>query len=154
MLGFAIAGFGDYGCQRWIERKTPTDDRRTLELAGYRALVLAPLLFLYFPALERLVPGASVGRVLSRVALDTAFASPFVISLTFAITSGLRGDLGQLPTRWRQHFVDTWVLGACYWPFIHSLNFRFVAAPHQGLVAHVASVYWMAVLSYQSSRKL
>ena len=153
-LGFGIATSGDALCQLALEGRPALDAARTLHMGLVRSLLMAPLLFHYFPLLSRALPGTSWPRVAGRVALDSLLASPAVTVATFAAFSALQGRPEDALPRVRAQLLPTWATGLCYWPFIHLLNFRFVAAPHQALVAHCASVPWNVVLSYRSNLRL
>ena len=150
-LGFCIATGGDLACQLAVEKRPAPDLLRTLHMGLVRAFLMAPILYHYFPALARALPGSSWPRVAGRVALDSALASPAVTVATFAAFSALQGRPGDALPRIQAQLLPTWATGLCYWPFIHLANFRFVAAPHQALVAHCASVPWSMVLSYRAN---
>lgn len=152
-LGGAIAAVGDVICQHFVEARAldALDARRVGEMATVRALFMAPFLTFYFPWLARTVPGTSWPRVLARVALDQAVGAPLTIAGTFAASSALRGRPGDAPARIRQQLLPTWQTGACFWPFVHLLNFRFLPPAAQPLLAHCVSVPWNAVLSLRSN---
>jgi hypothetical protein len=156
LLGGAIAGFGDVACQTLVEG-TPLralDARRTGEMAFVRAFLMTPFLTWYFPFLARTMPGTTWPRVVARVALDQAVGAPVTIAGTFVATSVLRGRAGDAPARVEAQLVPTWRTGACFWPFVHLINFKLVAPTRQPLVAHVCSVPWNAVLSYRANAAL
>lgn len=150
-LGCVIASVGDVLCQRYMEEREEINWRRTAEMGVIRALVMAPFLHVYFPLLAKTVPGTSMPRVLARVGLDQVLGSPISISLIFGAAAVLQGRVDTLPTRLEEQMPATWRAGASYWPFVHAVNFRLVPVPHQALVAHVASVWWNAVLSYRAN---
>jgi hypothetical protein len=64
----------------------------------------------------------------------------------------LKGDISKSLDTINGQFYDTWLTGMSYWPFIQMVNFRFVSLKNQPLVAHFASVYWNAALSYYSNK--
>ena len=152
-LGCVIAGSGDAICQVQ-EGSGPLDYRRVCELGLVRGLVHAPMLYLYFPWLQRLLPGTSWPRVCGRVCLDSLVGSPVTLCVLFAATSTLKGRPQEAVERVRTQLLPTWYLGLHYWPAVHLLNFRFIPAPHQGLVAHFASVWWMIQVSAAANRRL
>ena len=153
-LGFSIAVTGDAACQHLVEGAPSLNPRRLLDMGLVRSLLMAPVLFFYFPLLAKTLPGSSWPRVVGRVAIDAAVASPLVTCATFAAFSALQGKPEDAVPRIQSQLLPTWATGLCYWPFIHLANFRFVAAPHQALVAHCASVPWNVVLSYRSNIRL
>ena len=119
-----------------------------------RALIMAPFLQAYFPWLSRLVPGTTPPQVLKRVLADQAIGAPVSISMIFATACLIRGEPESIVPRIKSQLLPTWQSGAMYWPFVHSINFRYVPVPSQPLVAHVASVWWNVVLSYRANVKL
>lgn len=153
VLGFTIAGLGDVACQIYFERQ-PWNARRTMEMGVIRAVVMAPFLQLYFPFLSRLVPGTTMTQVFKRVLADQIIGSPVSISLIFAAACLVRGQPDHILPRIENQLLPTMLNGAMYWPFVHSLNFRFVPVLHQPVVAHVASLWWNAVLSYRANIKI
>lgn len=152
--GFVIASVGDYICQRYFEGDKPYDARRTLELGVIRAFVMAPFLSVYFPWLNSLMPGASTPRVATRVLIDQCVGSPVSISMIFGAVCLLQATPEAFVPRVQQQLIPTWQAGAMYWPFVHAINFKFVPVAHQPLVAHAASLWWNAVLSYRANMKL
>lgn len=153
--GLVIASAGDVACQHWLEPPgTPFNARRTLDMGLIRALVLAPLLQVYFPFLSWLVPGRTLPRVLLRVLADQAIGSPLTICLTFAASGVLKGDVAGILPRVSSQLLPTMWAGAQYWPFVHTANFLYVPVGHQALFAHVMSVWWNAVLSYRANKRL
>ena len=154
-LGFVIAGTGDFLCQVQEGRGlADLDQRRVGELALVRALVVAPMLYVYFPWLTSLCPGTAWPRVIARVGLDSVLGAPISLAVIFTATSALKGRPMEAGDRMRDQLVPTWVRGISYWPFVHLLNFRFVGPAHQGLVAHFASVYWMVLISAATNKEL
>jgi hypothetical protein len=155
-MGFGLASGGDVACQVLLEKRPLSEVawRRTLDMGVIRAGVMAPFLQLYFPFLSRLVPGTTMPQVLKRVVADQLIGAPVSICLIFFAAACLRGDPASVVPRLEQQMVPTWQSGATYWPFVHSLNFRFVPVAHHAVVAHVASIWWNVVLSYRANIKL
>jgi hypothetical protein len=154
-LGFVIAGVGDVVCQRLEGAPlAELDARRVAELSAVRALVNAPLLHVYLPWLASLCPGTSLARVGARVVLDSVLGSPVNLCLIFAATSTLKGRPLETGARIQEQLLPTWLKGVTYWPFVHFVNFRFFSTAHQGLVAHLASVWWMVLVSRASNAQL
>jgi hypothetical protein len=152
-LGFVIAGVGDAACQLVVEGRAPAalDARRVLNLALVRAFVMAPFLHVYFPWLSRLVPGSSLAQVAKRVAADQLLGPPLSLPLVFGAAALLQGRPASALPRLQEQLLPTWASGLCYWPLVHSYNFRRVPVASQPLFAHLASVPWNMVLSYRSN---
>jgi hypothetical protein len=90
--------------------------------------------------------------VLKRVLIDQAVGSPIAITLVFTGKAILaRSPLSAKDTI-QNHLLDTWAVGLQYWPFMHTINFRFVPLLYQPMYATFASLYWNAVLSYYTNK--
>lgn len=147
--GWVTASIGDVVCQAL--EGGPFSARRTAEMALVRAGFMAPFLTLYFPLLARSAPGPSFRAVSTRLFLDQAVGAPVTICATFALTAALQGHPETAAQRIREQLLPTWSVSVCYWPIVHSWNFRAVPVMHQPLVAHVASLAWQAFLSYRTN---
>lgn len=128
------------------------DKKRTLDMSLIRAFVITPFVMKWYQILPKISPGLSLKSVLVRILLDQLIGSPTVISLVFVASAILKGDVWKCLDTFRFQFADTYFAGMGYWPFVHTINFRFVPLKHQPLFAHFASVYWNAVLSYYSNK--
>ena len=106
---------------------------------------MAPFLHVYFPLLNRLIPGSAPLQVAKRVVADLSIAPPITLPLVFGTSAILQGKPETAWPRIQQQLVPAWMNGALYWPVIHSFNFRLVAVANQPLVAHIASVPWNMV---------
>jgi hypothetical protein len=120
-------------------------------MAAIRALIITPFVLQWYPFLTRLCPGPSVWRVMGRVAVDQSIGAPIVISMVFTANAVLNREVSSLGQRLREQLLVTWAAGLRYWPVVHSITFGLVPLQHQPLFAHVASVYWNAVLSYYAN---
>jgi hypothetical protein len=154
VTGFVTAAAGDIYCQMMVER-SPLNLRRTAEMGGIRAVIVAPLLHFYFPWLFHFFPGKSYIQVLKRVAADQCFGSPLNIAIVFISSGILRGQSHDfIRQRIHNQWFPTWQRGLTFWPFVHILNFRFVPLHNQPIVSHLASVYWQVVLSNRTNMQL
>lgn len=163
--GFLIAAIGDVCCQKFLEKKKVCvsiesqvvdspwqwDYRRSAELGVIRACVITPFITFWYPFVVRASPGMTLASVLGRVVVDQSVGSPVVITMVFVGKSLIRGDLSTCWDRMKDQFGKTWLTGFKYWPIVHLFTFSVVPPIHRPLFAHIASVYWMAQLSYFSS---
>jgi len=46
----------------------------------------------------------------------------------------------------------TWATGACFWPAIMTLNFRFVPLSHRPLVGSLAGSFWSVYMALQANK--
>lgn len=167
--GFTIAAAGDIICQ-YYEQKYDTksitksttkadtqhvkyDWARVFEMGLIRAAVIVPFITVWYPFLVYASPGSSFVRVLGRVVIDQSIGSPTVVALVFVSHACYIGDPLSSINRIYSQGGYAWAAGLQYWPFIHTFNFGLVPLRHQALVAHLASLYWNAILSYYSNRE-
>jgi hypothetical protein len=166
--GFTIAAAGDVVCQYYEQKLDKTriksaesieisavkyDWIRALEMGVIRAVVIVPFITVWYPFLIYACPGSTIPRIIGRVAIDQSIGSPSVIVLVFVSHACLHGDPWSSIDRIYKQGGNAWAAGLQYWPFIHTINFGLVPLRHQALVAHVASLYWNAILSYYSYKE-
>jgi hypothetical protein len=156
-MGFILATVGDIGCQMIEDNKKYINDldmTRSIKMGLIRAFAISPFIHVYYPWLERISPGKSAFRVLSRVVLDQIVGSPIVIIIVLGVNSFISKTEDQSSAAiMGDKFLNAWRKGVQFWPFIHSINFSFVPLPHRPLVAHFASIYWNYVLSYYANSR-
>eukprot|EP01036_Dinobryon_divergens_P033722 gene33722-43580_t len=135
VTGFVVATIGDFSAQKYSQQFEITEPAidyvRAVEMGFIRATVITPFIVLWYPLLQKFFPGASAVAVIGRVITDQLIEENF-----------------------QNKLFTTWITGLQYWPIIHTVNFGFIPSLHQPLFAHVASVYWNAVLSYYAFRTL
>jgi hypothetical protein len=168
-MGFMIAGTGDLVCQRYFEyprllerlRKKKGDSssisfewdkKRSFQMGFIRAAVITPFVLFWYPFITALSPGRSFFSILGRIVLDQSAGGPLVIGLVFSTNAFLNNQLSSVRQQIIDQFYITWVSGLKYWPFVHIITFGVLPPIYQPLFAHVASVYWNAILSFYSNQ--
>jgi hypothetical protein len=176
VAGFFLAFGGDIFCQYEFEsgkgalgiykdpEKAKTwawNEARSWELGVLRATLLGPWTHFYYPWLARVIPGKDLKHAAGRAFLDQFVGSPVVINLVFFgsdIYNKKYNDLNNLANNFKgtcNKLQDqgpmAWLGGAKFWPIVHTFNFRFIPAAHQPMFAHVASIYWNAILSFYNN---
>jgi hypothetical protein len=180
VTGFLIAFSGDIACQSYFESKNPKvsasllqsgsnnsyvrdvtsrsvhqpkkyDFNRAGKMGMIRAVIITPLTQYWYTVLLWTFPGASLYRVLCRVALDQAVGCPVVIVLVFYAKAILDGQPGSAAATITSNLLSTWRCGLQYWPFVHTINFGLVPPLYQPLFSSFASLYWQVVLSYYAN---
>ena len=175
----SVAGsmlIGDTACQ-YIGRDTPTpppspplhsplpslsflsphlppllspDRSLTMLLTGF--CISGPWSFLVLSASERLFPGTAMRQVLSKVAMNGLIA-PVGISLAFTTIALLEGrGWERAKQKVQGDLGSTWLTGALYWPFISTLNFRFVPFQWRPLFSGMAGAVWSTYMSAQAHK--
>lgn len=157
-LGALFAVFGDQACQRFVEGQSPTDKRRSLNIALVRFFFAMPWILFWFPVLQRLSPGTDNLSVAKRVLMDLSVGTPVMVFIVFFGTGLLTGQLFQDPTktvqRFREQFWATWAKGVSFWSWFHFFITYRAPEIYRPLVSIIGSAYWNAVLSYSATRKI
>ena len=127
------------------------DRSLTMLLTGF--CVSGPWSFLVLSASERLFPGTAMRAVLSKVATNGLIA-PVGISLAFTTISLLEGRGWESAKQKVQGDLgSTWLTGALYWPFVSTLNFRFVPFQWRPLFSGMAGAVWSTYMSNQAHKQ-
>jgi hypothetical protein len=153
--GFIIASIGDLIAQKFFVSNKNTnkiDFLRSLKMGTIRALLITPFILKWYKFLAFLFPERSTIKILCRLFIDQLIGSPVVITLTFIGKALFQFEFFSLFQVWCSQFLNAWLAGLRFWPFVHFVNFTFVPIMHQPLFAHIASLYWTAILSFYSSQ--
>lgn len=127
---------------------------RSMKMGLIRAFVITPFVMFWYPFVTALSPGQTLLRILRRVFIDQCTGAPICIILVFLANALLNNELQNVGLQLQQQLYITWVTGLKYWPFVHIITFGVIPPPMQPLFAHFASVYWNAVLSFYSNKKV
>ena len=127
---------------------------RSVKMGLIRAFVITPFVMFWYPFVTAIAPGQTLFLVLRRVFVDQCTGAPICIILVFLANALLNNDLKNVSLQLQQQLYITWLTGLKYWPFVHMITFGVIPPPIQPLFAHFASVYWNAVLSFYSNKKV
>ena len=74
--------------------------------------------------------------------------APIGICLIFTSVTLLKGQsLRDAKTKVKTDLPRTYIAGACYWPFVSFINFRFVPLDYRPFLASVAGAIWNIYIS-------
>jgi hypothetical protein len=133
------------------------DRKRTFDMGTVRSLLVAPFLFFWYRALNKIVIGGRIANLFGRLFIDQTVGGPIVIALVFSGNHLLQWpdfSVQRTCTDLAERGLSTWLKGLQYNPFVNCLNFAFIPLPYQPLVAHCTAIYWTAILSYYSNMGL
>jgi hypothetical protein len=154
---------GDIVCQCLEHRTTSIGDTfslfdvkvdwsRTSRMCLTGAFVSGPWSFGQYQVFERFIPGTTTAAVVKKVAAAAA-AAPIGISLMFTSVLLLQGKkYNDVQHKLQNDLVDTWAIGALYWPFVLGLNFKFVSLARRPLVGALAGSAWNVYTAYQANK--
>jgi hypothetical protein len=129
------------------------DPRRSRRMAVTGLFVQGPWSHLQYQLLEVVAAGTSNRAVLTKVAIG-AITAPLSISMTFSSIGLQKGHtFQQIKEKIQRDVPDTWMTGACYWPFIMTMNFKFVSLANRPLVGSLAGSFWSVYMAYQANKK-
>ena len=154
----ASMGIGDLVCQSleqdfWNNGfdSISIDVERTGRMCVTGALVSGPWSHFQYQIFERLVPGTSGLQVAKKV-FGAAALAPVSISLMFSSVLLLQNKADQIQTKLEMDVLETWGVGALYWPFVLSLNFRYVPLHHRPLVGAFAGSFWNVYTAFKANK--
>ena len=64
----------------------------------------------------------------------------------------LQNKADQIQTKLEMDVLETWGVGALYWPFVLSLNFRYVPLHHRPLVGAFAGSFWNVYTAFKANK--
>jgi hypothetical protein len=128
------------------------DSERTKRMGITGLCVQGPWTHLNYTVLEHYFAGTAMRAVLSKVACG-ALVAPLSISMTFSSIGWLQGKpMSAVQDKIVQDMPQTWATGACFWPAIMTLNFRFVPLSHRPLVGSLAGSFWSVYMAFQANK--
>ena len=149
-------GLGDVVCQflEQSDQETATIDlKRTSRMFVTGFFVSGPWNHCQYQLLERFAPGNAGLTVLKKVLASAALA-PISISLMFATVLSLQNRSDEIPNKLQDDLMQTWTVGAAYWPFVLGLNFMYVPLQHRPLVGAAAGSLWNVYNSFQANKSI
>ena len=148
-------GLGDVVCQfiEQCDQDTATiDTARTARMFVTGAFVSGPWNHVQYQLLEKLVPGNAASAVAKKV-IGAAALAPISISLMFTSVLCLQNKSDQVQDKLQSDLFQTWGVGAAYWPFVLTANFKYVALQHRPLVGAFAGSFWNVYTAFQANKE-
>lgn len=135
------------------------DRSRTMQCAGYGAVVTGPLIALWYPFLDRLCSRHKIAlkyglwaAPLAKVAADELIMEPPTLVLFFGYMNACEGgNLQDFKTKVETQFFPSWFTSMAVWPIVLLGTFRFLSVPVQAPVINVCCVVWDAFLSHRNA---
>eukprot|EP00095_Tigriopus_kingsejongensis_P003052 maker-scaffold101_size371023-snap-gene-0.25 protein:Tk03052 transcript:maker-scaffold101_size371023-snap-gene-0.25-mRNA-1 annotation:"PREDICTED: uncharacterized protein LOC100882334" len=121
----------------------------------YGGLFHGPLVHFWLQAAAKTFPGNAMRQVLKKVLVDQLIFAPIALTCFYVGLSALEfKSADYVVEEWREKFAKTWMVGACIWPFLQGINFRFVPPQHRPLYVGIMGFFWTTLLAYWKSEKL
>ncbi|CAF1206613.1 unnamed protein product [Rotaria sordida] len=126
---------------------------RSLIMCTSAVLVSTPYSFTLARTVERIFPGKQSIQIAKKM-LSNIVMAPIGISLVFTSITLLKGQsLSDAQEKVSKDMPRTLFAGACYWPFVSFLNFRFVPLDFRPLVGSAAGTVWNIYMSSVANKQ-
>ena len=146
-------GFSDPSTFLSSSAKGQWDRERTKRMMVTGAFVQGPWTHLNYHLLEKYFAGTSARAIMCKVGTG-ALVAPFSISLTFTSIGLQQGKpFSLIQDKIAKDMPATWATGALYWPFVMTMNFRFVSISNRPLVGSTAGAFWSVYMAVQANKK-
>eukprot|EP01026_Neomeris_dumetosa_P028296 TRINITY_DN2290_c0_g1_i6.p1 TRINITY_DN2290_c0_g1~~TRINITY_DN2290_c0_g1_i6.p1 ORF type:complete len:321 (+),score=25.32 TRINITY_DN2290_c0_g1_i6:44-1006(+) len=154
-----LNGLGDYICQQLVEVNTGLDIRRLLTFTLLGAIYVAPLLHLWYGALNRLISAQGLVPGIQRMAMDQFFWAPLFVGVFMGILTVVQAlpqlvQMSDVSAKLKQDWFGTVKLNWTLWVPAQTLNFWLVPPNLQVLMANITAIIWNVILSYTAHKKV
>ncbi|KAK9088742.1 hypothetical protein Scep_027824 [Stephania cephalantha] len=125
---------------------------RSLRMGSYGFLLYGPGSFAWYQYLDRSLPKHTLQNMLLKVLLNQIVLGPCVIAVVFAWNDFWKGNLSELPKKYKNNALPTLFYGFRFWIPASVLNFWVI--PLQARVAFMStcSIFWNFYLSSTMSK--
>jgi len=115
----------------------------------YGALFHAPLVFNWLRLAGRLFPKDTVSHLAAKVLMDQTMFAPVALSAFYIGLATLEGkDNEEIYKEWKTKFPNTWAISVFVWPFLQTINFKFVPVPLRAIYVGFFSFFWTTFLAF------
>jgi protein Mpv17 len=148
-----LFGAGDLMTQTQFEKKSEIDLPRFGRMVAWGGL-FAPLAHVWYGALDRMIPGAGVTVVASKVIADQLTWTVFINCAFFWSTTVMEtGDSNLGIKAIQDKLWPTLKVNWVVWPVLQTINLGFVPLEYRLLYINIASLFWSAYLSKMAATK-
>lgn len=135
------------------------DTTRTVQCASYGAIVMGPLLAVWFPFLDKLCIrfkmaakygpwGAPVAKVLAD---EFLMEPPCLVAFYGYMNACEGGTLETFQHKLESEFVTSWLTSASVWPVVLLGTFRYVPVYAQAPLINACCIVWDGFLSHRNA---
>lgn len=139
--------------QTLILRVDSLDFAEVFRFAIYGGLFHAPLVYSWLGLAARMFPKNNITHLFAKVLLDQLCFAPVALSAFYVVLCALeRKSRARIYDEWRQKFPKTWATGACIWPILTAINFRFVPASQRTAFVGACGFFWDVFVTKNSEK--
>lgn len=111
--------------------------------------ITAPTVFIWVKIASKLVKGNGFRHALLKAFYDITLFAPVGQSQFYFCISALEGrPLPECVEEVRSKLFASWKVATCFWPFVQTVNFAYVAERNRVVVVAAGSFVWTVFLSY------
>jgi len=134
--------------QKFFREPGPIDWHEVGRFFIYGGLCHAPLVYNWLRLAARLFPKDTMGHLAAKVLMDQTCFAPVGLSCFYVGLSALEGKNSEgIYKEWREKFPNTWAISVFIWPFLQTVNFKFVPPRWRAIYVGTFSFFWTTGLS-------
>ncbi|XP_055322121.1 mpv17-like protein 2 [Sitodiplosis mosellana] len=127
---------------------------KCLRFGLYGACIMGPVMYVWVRTAARIWPRSDFRSSLSKAITEQFTVDPTLICTFLFVMSLLeQKTIAEANAEVRGKFVDTYKVGAIYWPTVQTINFTFVPLHNQVVCTSFFSMIWSAFLAYEKHLK-
>jgi len=135
-------------CFREKTKETGIDWKEVSRFWIYGGLCHAPLVYNWLKLAARLFPKDTVSHLAAKVFMDQTCFAPVGLSMFYVGLSILEGkDKDGVYMEWREKFPNTWAISVFVWPFLQTVNFKYVPPRLRPIYVGFFSFFWTTGLA-------
>jgi len=129
-------------------KQTGIDWKEVSRFWIYGGLFHAPLVYNWLRLAAKLFPKDTLTHLAAKVFMDQTCFAPVGLSMFYVGLSILEGkDSEGVYREWREKFPNTWAMSVFIWPFLQTINFKFVPPRLRPIYVGVFSFFWTTGLA-------
>ncbi|XP_031619862.1 protein sym1 isoform X1 [Contarinia nasturtii] len=120
----------------------------------YGTLIMGPTMYVWVRTANVIWPRSGFRYSLSKAITEQFTVDPTLICTFLFVMSILeQKTIDEAKDEVRNKFIDTYKVGAIYWPTVQTINFTFVPLKNQVVCTSFFSMIWSAFLAYEKHLK-
>ncbi|XP_031619863.1 protein sym1 isoform X2 [Contarinia nasturtii] len=157
MLSYAVLWpVGSLMEQTLVEKRNwqTYDWKKCLRFSLYGTLIMGPTMYVWVRTANVIWPRSGFRYSLSKAITEQFTVDPTLICTFLFVMSILeQKTIDEAKDEVRNKFIDTYKVGAIYWPTVQTINFTFVPLKNQVVCTSFFSMIWSAFLAYEKHLK-
>jgi len=125
------------------------DPLQTARFLVVGSFLTAPTVFVWVKIAGKMVKGTTLGHAMLKALYDVTLFAPVGQTQFYFTISLLEGrPIQDCVQEVKDKLIPSWKVACCYWPFVQTFNFYYVAERNRVMVVSMGSFLWTVFLSY------